>query len=182
MIWWKKTRGLLTKYDGMRNTGALQYMCFEFVVNLISPMPFLYKSKYNEYYYIEKLHVKAHINTILLVLMILIRIYHFARAILAGSYYMSDRAYRVSSIYGVRIGYRFAIKSIFRWQPFILVFTMYGLCIIIFGYLFRAIEFEVNDGSINSTHFSLANSMWCSYITMTSIGYGDFYPKTILGR
>ena len=181
-LWWKKTRGLLTKYDGMRNTGSIQFLLLEIVANLISPMPFLYDSQYNEYYYIDKVYVKAQVNTILLVLMLLIRIYHFARAILVSSYYMSDRAYRVSNIYGVHIGYRFALKSIFKWQPFIFVYTQYGLTILIFGYLFRAIEFEVNDGSINPTHFSLANSMWCSYITMTSIGYGDFYPKTILGR
>ena len=29
---------------------------------------------------------------------------------------------------------------------------------------------------------SILNSIWCTIITMTTIGYGDFFPRTSIGR
>ena len=94
-------------------------MLFEISMNLISPMPFLYKVKYTDHNYVDGVDVKVQVNTILFILMVLIRLYHINRSIMISSEFMSNRANRVAPIYGVKAGYTFCLRSIFRAYPFI---------------------------------------------------------------
>jgi hypothetical protein len=119
-LMWRKSLGRAGINDGIFNTNLWQFMLLELVLNLISPMPFLQDVEYTDYYYGEGVNVKIHLNTALLVIMVLFRIYHVERCVLISTYYMSDRAYRVSMIYGRALGYSFALKSIYKTYPFIL--------------------------------------------------------------
>lgn len=41
----------------------------------------------------------------------------------------------------------------------------------------------IDPSEVNKMNFeSLENSIWCIIITITSVGYGDYFPKTIFGR
>ena len=35
---------------------------------------------------------------------------------------------------------------------------------------------------IDYQDFNISNSMWCTIITMTTVGFGDFFPVTWYGR
>lgn len=82
-------------------------------------MPFLFGIKYTDYYYVENLNVQIRVNTALLIVMVLFRIYHIERCAMISTYFMSDRAYRVSAIYGVNLGYKFALRSVYKTYPYI---------------------------------------------------------------
>jgi Ion channel len=55
--------------------------------------------------------------------------------------------------------------------------------IFLFGYALRICESPLSRNDSESNNLSLyANTMWNIIITMTTVGYGDFYARTDLGR
>lgn len=63
---------------------------------------------------------------------------------------------------------------------FISMIFMFG--IIFFGYALRIAEapLVLVDKSIDLTDFFAC--CWTAMLTMTTVGYGDYYPRTTIGR
>ena len=61
------------------------------------------------------------------------------------------------------------------------------LCSIIFGILLWFIEQKNYNGEESTTineNFFIGgpDAIWCSFVSMTTVGYGDIYPRTLLGK
>jgi len=177
-----KARNLISKKENLISSGAIWFILLETFVLLLQPYPFLHSIKINVYDSVEGVHYYYYVNDIFAILL-MARVFLLCRILLNNSRYRSPRARRLSTMYGADNDYLFACKCLMKASPFLTVLVLFGASIFIFGYMLRICERPLNRNPTVVMDFSTYwNSMWCVILTMTTVGYGDFYAKTHFGR
>lgn len=122
---------------------------------------------------------------LILSIIIPLRIYLLFRYYSFYSPWADDKAEKVCNDCNTEGGISFAIKAELKERPYFVVCFLMIVSIMIFGYGLRNVELafinKVDKRNFQDWTF-IWNGFWCIIITILTVGYGDYYPQTHLGR
>lgn len=112
----------------------------------------------------------------------LARVYLLFKVFRYFSKWTSHHSKGTCARYGAVASPLFAVKSMLKEKPFHLLVPLILLSIIVFSAAIRIFERSFVISSSGQDYSYIWNAMWMVMLTMTTVGYGDFFPSTHQGR
>lgn len=123
---------------------------------------------------------ELYLNSIMFSLL-LIRLWFIFKLLVVFSDYSSARTQRICRMNNFSVSFSFCMKALMQNIPYHVYGTLLLLCIIFCSCNLRIYERGLDD--VSGLEFSnYWNAIWCIIITMTTVGFGDYYPSSIIGR
>lgn len=122
-----------------------------------------------------------HINDYLQILS-LARYIYMVPVILNMTRWKSSSADRICRMYGCKANTGFTVRCLMQDQPEIFNFTLFIISIMWFAQAVRVCEAPIARVDKNMNHHNFINACWSVILTMTTVGFGDYFPRTTIGR
>jgi len=148
------------------------------IFTAIQPYWFLVGHTYSDTKYNEWTRdTRFQINDALLMLQIFFKLLPAYVFMVTVSKWNDPKSQRCCSIFGVKANFLYGLKALMIQDPIRVVIYSFFLSLIQLGLSLQIFEREVDENFKN-----LTTSLWTVIITLTSVGYGDYYPKSDMGR
>ena len=163
-------------------------LAVELVVLMLFPYPYLTGRVEFSQHYRDALGGHIYSNTMIcytggevLLFFMFGRLFFLLRSIFECVPYQNALAAEVCAPYQVKANIRFSIKCLFKMQPMWMILILLIITLPFIAFMLRLMERPFNDISTMDLG-TYSTSLWCTAVTMATIGYGDYFPYTSLGR
>ena len=176
----QKILKLKDKRETIRTSGFLKYLIFECIFNSMICPP-LVDVKFR----VAQLngHIHLSLDTICCFLCLL-RFYNVLKVPEQYSLWTTEESTKVCKKYKFSPDISFLIRAELKRRPYLMVFASLFATMVLFGLGVRIFErcYEDKFGSFDPYFSQYVDTFWFIIVTMVTVGYGDRYPLTHMGR
>lgn len=155
----------------------LPFLIFEVVIHCIQPYPGISS---NFKVQILGTRVTYSLDMILFALSLL-RLYVILKIMRIWNPYTNSRSQKISEFFGNKEIWFFLYRTNLKRYGFITVSFIMVIILFVFGYIFKIFE-NYQQFEYLSSFGRIWNCLWFLLQTMTTIGFGDYVPDTLIGR
>eukprot|EP01017_Pseudomicrothorax_dubius_P007363 TRINITY_DN12282_c0_g1_i4.p1 TRINITY_DN12282_c0_g1~~TRINITY_DN12282_c0_g1_i4.p1 ORF type:complete len:308 (+),score=26.56 TRINITY_DN12282_c0_g1_i4:473-1396(+) len=183
MLSYFKRRRVYSSNATLASTGHLKFLLIEIALNIPHPNIVTRDVNFTLFSPVLKRSYTQTLNEFLNLFQ-LHQIFIICRMILTLSYYFNQSAQRVMSMMGLQSNYLFVVKSLLKSKPFTFLGINLLIGVFMFSFALRICERRLTnpDDPLDMDFGNYWNCIWNIVITMSTIGFGDYYPRTIPGR
>lgn len=176
----QKILKLKDKRETIRTSGFLKYLIFECVFNCLICPPFI-----DVYVEIDQLKGKIllSLDTVCF-FFCLLRFYNVLKVPEQYSIWTTEESTKICKKYKFTPDTSFLVRAELAKRPYFAVFSSLFITLVLFGLGVRMFEttYVAEDGTVDEFFWQFVNTFWFIIVTMVTVGYGDGYPKTHMGR
>lgn len=177
---WKRSKLYCLKDETIWSSGYWKLMIIEAIMSALAPQYFFEGYEIDEYVKNYDVTITYELNT-LLCCSVWIKCYVILRTVLVMTKFYGPRSQRICKMNGCEANLMFSVRGCFKENQ---NSTLLGTIVIsgmICAYMLRIFERPLSD--VSGQNFNrLDTAMWLTIVTMTTVGYGDQFPKTTGGR